>query len=224
MTPLTTIDYPNHLSAVIYCQGCGWQCSYCHNPEMIDCKKPGCIEWHEILAFLRSRQGLLDAVVFSGGEPLMQAGLYEAISEVKALGFKIGLHTGGAVAKRFKQVLPLVDWVGFDVKGLLQVADAIMGIKGAAKANWQGLEILLESGVDYQCRTTVHWSLTSPRQLKELASQLAAKGVANYSVQIARNGNTLDANLPANHIARESELNLKSQLSNQFKAFAWVNS
>ena len=95
LTPLTTIDYPDNLSAVVFCQGCPLRCRYCHNAELLPRRGATHIAWRDILYFLRQRQGLLDAVVFSGGEPTQQRGLADAIDEVRALGFKIGLHTAG---------------------------------------------------------------------------------------------------------------------------------
>ena len=83
ITPLTTIDFPGRLAAVLYGQGCPWRCGYCHNPELLDATTPAAVPWPEVLAFLKSRQGLLDGVVFSGGEPTLQAALPAALAEVR---------------------------------------------------------------------------------------------------------------------------------------------
>ena len=83
MTPLTSIDFPGHLAAVLYLQGCPWRCGYCHNPELIPARSEVRIGWEEVLAFLQRRRGLLDGVVFSGGEPTSQAELLEAIASVQ---------------------------------------------------------------------------------------------------------------------------------------------
>ena len=117
ITPLTTTDFPGRLAAVLYCQGCPWRCSYCHNPELLDATTPAEMDWPQVLAFLRKRQGLLDGVVFSGGEPTLQAGLPQALEQVRALGFATALHTGGMYPERLAAVLPLLDWVGLDIKG-----------------------------------------------------------------------------------------------------------
>ncbi|MCU7809345.1 MAG: anaerobic ribonucleoside-triphosphate reductase activating protein, partial [Candidatus Thiodiazotropha sp. (ex Semelilucina semeliformis)] len=93
LVPMTTVDYPGCLSAVIFCQGCPLRCRYCHNSDLLPREAEATIPWREILDFLKRRQGLLDAVVFSGGEPTQQRALPDAIAEVSAMGFKIGLHT-----------------------------------------------------------------------------------------------------------------------------------
>ncbi len=135
ITPLTSIDFPGRLAAVLYCQGCPWRCGYCHNPELLDATTPAAVPWPEVLAFLKSRQGLLDGVVFSGGEPTLQAALPAALAQVRALGFQTALHTGGMYPERLQALLPLLDWVGLDIKGPLHAYDAITRTPGSgAKA------------------------------------------------------------------------------------------
>ena len=77
-TPFTTTDYPGQLAAVVFCQGCPWRCAYCHNPHLLPVEGPESHAWPDLLRFLASRRGLLDAVVFSGGEPTLQGGLADA--------------------------------------------------------------------------------------------------------------------------------------------------
>nr|WP_269151410.1 anaerobic ribonucleoside-triphosphate reductase activating protein [Stutzerimonas balearica] len=195
MVPLTTLDFPDHLACVLFCQGCGWRCRYCHNPQLIPAcgseEKP----WSEILGFLEQRVGLLEAVVFSGGEPTLQTALPEAIAQVRALGYKVGLHSAGIKPKLFANILPLVDWVGFDVKALPEQSAAITGVEGSGKANWKSLEHLLESGVEHECRTTVHWQLFDADSLWDLAQRLRRLGVERFAVQCVRTARMLDEDL-----------------------------
>lgn len=176
---------------------------------------------------MNKRKGLLEAVVFSGGEPLLQSALVQAIATVKNMGFKVGLHTGGSAPKRFKAILPNVDWVGFDVKDLPEYGDSIIRVNGAAEANWQSLDMLLESGVDYECRTTIHWNLTNPERVLKLAETLAEKGVTTYNLQIARNKNTLDKSLQNDEFAysmidKQTRLQLCAAIEPLFEKFRWV--
>ena len=87
--PFTTVDYPGHLAAVVFCQGCVWRCRYCHNPHL-QSFDGGRWNWEEILSLLAERKNFLEAVVFSGGEPTTQPCLPVAMRAVKDLGFKIG--------------------------------------------------------------------------------------------------------------------------------------
>nr|WP_155551686.1 anaerobic ribonucleoside-triphosphate reductase activating protein [Stutzerimonas degradans] len=195
LVPLTTLDFPDHLACVLFCQGCGWRCRYCHNPQLIPAcgseEKP----WAEVLAFLEQRIGLLEAVVFSGGEPTLQSALPDAIAQVRALGYKVGLHSAGIKPKLFRQVLPLVDWVGFDIKALPEQSTLITGVEGSGKANWKSLDHLLESGVEHECRTTVHWNLFDAERLWDMAQRLRARGVERFVVQCVRTARMLDASL-----------------------------
>ena len=127
-----------------------------------------------ILARLAQRQGLLDAVVFSGGEPLAQAGLGDAMRDVRALGFAIGLHTGGAYPRRLDTVLPLVDWLGLDVKAPGDDYARVTGVAGSGAPAWASLDLANASGVDVEVRTTVHASLTSSDALERMGLNAAA--------------------------------------------------
>lgn len=97
LTPFTTIDFPGKLAAVIFCQGCPWRCGYCHNRHLLDAGQPGTVPWHEVIRFLEQRRGLLDAVVFSGGEPTLQTRLPDAVAAVRRMGFLTRWAVPGAL-------------------------------------------------------------------------------------------------------------------------------
>lgn len=183
LTRLSTCDWPGELVATIFTQGCPWRCSYCHNPSLIPAGTAGSVTWSEILAFLERRRGLLDGVVFSGGEPTLQAGLPAAMKDVRALGFGVGLHTGGAYPERLAELLPLVDWVGFDVKADFAGYEVVTGVARSGAKAAESLRRLLASGVAYEVRTTVHPRLMDSHALDHLAAQLQRLGVSTYVVQ-----------------------------------------
>jgi pyruvate formate lyase activating enzyme len=196
LTPLTTLDYPGELAAVLFCQGCPWRCRYCHNGHLLGAESPAdAPRWDAVLGWLHRRRGLLDAVVFSGGEPTAQAGLGDAMDRVRSLGFRIGLHTGGAYPRRLARVLDRVDWVGFDIKALPGDYPALTGVQGSGTAAWQGLEVLLASGVAHQVRVTVHPLLLPPERLERLLERLHSHGVGEPVLQDCRTGRTLDPTL-----------------------------
>ncbi|OGP12919.1 MAG: anaerobic ribonucleoside-triphosphate reductase activating protein [Deltaproteobacteria bacterium GWA2_54_12] len=155
LTPCTTIDYPGELAAVVFCQGCPWRCRYCHNRHLLEAGTPGAIGWDEVMRFLGRRRGLLDAVVFSGGEPTMQPGLADAILMVREMGFKVGLHTAGPYPDRLSDCLPWLDWVGMDIKAPFEEYERITGIPGSAAASRVSAELLRRSGIQHQFRTTL---------------------------------------------------------------------
>jgi pyruvate formate lyase activating enzyme len=174
LTPFTTIDYPGELAAVVFCQGCPWRCGYCHNRHLIPKQADTQDRWEEIISFLESRRGLLDAVVFSGGEPTMQSRLVSAISTVKQMGFLIGLHTAGAFPKVLEQVLPLTDWIGMDIKAPFEEYDMITGVPGSGDAAHRSTELVRQSGVLHQFRTTIDPFLQKNQRVKSMQQMAAA--------------------------------------------------
>jgi anaerobic ribonucleoside-triphosphate reductase activating protein len=195
-TRLTTIDYPGELSAVVFCQGCPWRCRYCQNGDLLDSTAvESLIDWADIRAFLRGRVGLLDAVVFSGGEPTVQTALGAAMRETRALGYKIGLHTSGAYPERLRTLLPLIDWVGLDIKTLPEDYAALTGLPDSGERAWASLALLLEAGVNLEVRTTLMPGWTSD-YLHVLSCTLAATGVRRYVLQICATQRALDPNMP----------------------------
>ncbi|HEY0825971.1 MAG TPA: anaerobic ribonucleoside-triphosphate reductase activating protein [Ramlibacter sp.] len=211
LTRWTSIDFPGRLAAVVFLQGCPWRCGYCHNPELLDAGGEGALSWQEVRAFLESRRGLLDGVVFSGGEPTLQAGLAAALDEVRAMGFATALHTGGMYPRRLAALLPRLDWVGLDIKGPWERIDAITQSHGSAERVKESLAHLLASGVAHECRTTWHEGLFGVPELHALAAELAALGVERWALQQCRGAGGRDR-------VRDADL---SALRDRFREFAY---
>lgn len=195
LVSLSTVDWPGHLVATAFLQGCPWRCTYCHNSAILDPRTPGVVPWQAVRELLARRRGLLDGVVFSGGEPTRQAGLVAAMREVKEAGFLVGLHTGGAYPRRLRQLLPLVDWVGLDIKAPARLYRAITRTGGpttSADQAFSSLELVLASGVDVQVRTTVDPTVMSDDDVAELSAVLAARGVREHVLQTVRADGTTE--------------------------------
>ncbi|WP_081861561.1 anaerobic ribonucleoside-triphosphate reductase activating protein [Cellulomonas sp. HZM] len=190
LTPLSTCDWPGRLVATVFLQGCPWRCTYCHNSAILDPRTPGVVPWRDVTDLLARRRGLLDGVVLSGGEPTRQLAVVEAAREVRAAGFGVGLHTGGAYPRRLAELLPLVDWVGFDVKAPARLYDAITRRGGAGPA-FESLRLVLDAGVDVQVRTTVDPTVLHDDDVAELTAALRALGVRDHVLQrVRRDGTT----------------------------------
>jgi len=198
VTPLTTIDFPGELAAVVFCQGCPWQCRYCQNGHLLPRNFRSEIAWQDVADLLHRRRGLLDAVVFSGGEPTLQRGLPGAVSEVRALGFKVGLHTAGCYPERLAEILPAVDWVGLDIKALPQDYTALTGAPGSGKRALESLDYLVESGVPHEVRVTVHDALLPPEKLQRLIDLLVDRGAGKVMLQRCRTQHVVDPDLGDN--------------------------
>ncbi|XHR31222.1 MAG: anaerobic ribonucleoside-triphosphate reductase activating protein [Chthoniobacteraceae bacterium] len=187
IVPMTTVDFPGRIACVIFTQGCPWRCPYCHNAGLRPMKSNGNLPWKGVLSFLEERGGFLDGVVFSGGEPTRNARLPEAIRQIRELGYAIGLHTAGIYPKRLAAVLPLVDWVGLDIKAPLDRRYQVLtGSAGSAMRVMISLNLVQHSGVDFQLRTTVDPQFTSSRDLDDLRSHLRMAGAPEPVIQPAR--------------------------------------
>jgi anaerobic ribonucleoside-triphosphate reductase activating protein len=217
LVPLTTVDYPQRLACVVFVQGCPWRCAYCHNPHLQRRRAAARLGWDNVLAFLRRRVGLLDAVVFSGGEPTADPALPAAILQVRELGFAVGLHTAGPYPVRLKGLLPQVDWVGMDVKTELADYDRVTGCRGSGARALASIELLLASGVEHELRTTWHPALTETSKLLALAERLASMGVRRYALQAFRPQGCVDASLGQAPVSIPS--GLVEQLAARFPQF-----
>ena len=179
------VDFPNRMSAVVFMQGCPWRCPFCHNSHLQDININTDIVWYKFVDFLKTRKGILDAVVFSGGEPLVQRFLKSAMIEVKELGFQVGLHTGGYLPEHFKDVIDVVDWVGFDIKAPLDDLryKEVTGSAQNVEKVKQSLKILIESGKHFECRTTCDPRFLTIEDIYVIANTLKELGVREYYLQ-----------------------------------------
>lgn len=226
ITPYSSIDYPGQFSAVVFIQGCPWRCLYCHNPHMQPRQfDPKLVHssWGELQNLLNRRKGLLDAVVFSGGEPTLDHHLEAAMQAVKKQGFLIGLHTSGCYPLHLKPLLKWTDWIGLDVKAALHDEKAYRKITGLEKSEpaqqvLSCLKLIQQSGVDYECRTTAHPAYLSNEKILDLAKGLQTLGVKRYALQIYRLPPHL--NLPFPNVGYEYPSNeVIEQLKAMFPCF-----
>ena len=195
--PFTSNDYPDALAAVVFCQGCPWHCGYCHNPHLVPARGGVELEFDGILDWLDSRRGLLDAVVFSGGEPTAQVAIGEAIAAIRARGFRIGLHTGGAYPRRLAELLERIDWVGIDVKAPFAAYESVTRAARSGEAAWKSLACIVAAGISYEVRTTMHPTLTPAAAMESLARELAERGISRWVLQPFRAVGCPDADLIA---------------------------
>lgn len=195
ITPFSATDYPGKLAAVVFVQGCPWRCGYCHNPHLQPRLAHSPMPWPQVLELLRRRIGLIDAVVFSSGEPIIDPALAHAIGVVRALGFAVGLHSAGTYPKRLAEILPLLDWIGLDIKASFAQYDRITQVAGSGSQAQAAAEAILVSGVDYEFRTPIHPALLPEAEV--LAQSLAQMGVQKYVLQVFRAQGSQDEALVA---------------------------
>ncbi len=183
--PFSACDWPGRLCAVVFLAGCPWRCGYCHNPHLLR-RKNGQTDWPRFISWLANRCGLLDGVVFSGGEPLQEPTLPLLLQQVRAMGFATGLHTSGSYPHRLAKALPLLDWVGLDIKTLPSHYAALTGVTGSGEHVQNSLSLLLSSNVTFECRSSIHPHWHSRQTLQQMAAWLSTHGVRHYAWQLLR--------------------------------------
>jgi pyruvate formate lyase activating enzyme len=185
LTLLTTVEWEGRLAAVLFLQGCPWRCRYCHNARLVATRQAGQLSWADALALLAERQGFIDAVVFSGGEPTFQPGLPEALQAVAGLGYEVALHTNGYSPTALDRALQTgaVSYVALDVKAPFTRYAQVTGVRGSGKGALESLNLLLATGLPHEVRTTWHSALLTPGDLLSLGRDLSRRGVQAYYLQ-----------------------------------------
>lgn len=202
------IDFHGKMCAVIFTQGCNFKCSFCHNSGLLSCdtfEESYCQE--NIFEFLESRIGLLEGVVITGGEPTMQKNLIPFLEKVKGMGYSVKLDTNGSNPDVLEKVVQaeLVDYIAMDIKAppgkyrLLACTD--INIEKIKKS----IDIIQNSGLEYEFRTTVVSPFLDLGDLQEIASLLNDK--KKYKLQeFVPKSTVLDVSLLESHQYSSSEI------------------
>lgn len=173
------LDYPDKISAIVFTQGCNFRCGYCHNPELLVIKeKPDNSGFFE---FLKNRKGKLDGVVITGGEPCLQADLHDFIKQIRKMGFCVKLDTNGSMPDALKQVIFDVDYVAMDIKAPVEKYGEITKVNVNLDKIKESIKLIMESGVDYEFRTTVIKSQLNLKDFENIGKLI--KGAKRYYLQ-----------------------------------------
>ena len=196
------IDYPGRISAVVFTQGCNFRCPYCHNPSLVYPEQYGAlIDPEEVLRFLSKRQGLIDAVVITGGEPLLQQDLEVFLQKVRDMGFKVKLDTNGSRPDRLKSLLSagLIDYVAMDYKAPLRAYSHVAGVDVKIEKIQESITYIISSGVEYEIKSTIY-SRLGMNSIIDMISELKSLGVEVYYLQIFKSRDNNDEFLRATDI------------------------
>ena len=156
---LSLLDFPGKVAATVFTGGCNFRCPFCHNaPLVLPGRGTSALDAGGVLDFLASRRGLLDGVVLSGGEPLLQPDAADFLAEVKAMGFAVKLDTNGCHPDALADILDrrLADYVAMDIKNSLEKYPWTVGVPGFDTAPVErSAQLLMEGPADYEFRTTL---------------------------------------------------------------------
>ena len=182
---LTLLDYPGLVACTVFTVGCNMRCPFCHNALLVSkIEEENALDEGGFFAFLKKRQGILDGVCITGGEPTLQQDLPEFIAKIKALGFKVKLDTNGSFPDRIKSILETgnVDYVAMDIKNTLAKYPETVGIPGFDTSKIErSIKIIKESGIPYEFRTTAVSPLHEADDFEEIAKLI--EGSQGYFIQ-----------------------------------------
>jgi len=172
---MTLLDYPGKVACTIFTQGCNFRCPFCHNSDLLGSEGPETIPEETLMAFLRKRVGLLDAVCITGGEPTLQPGLEDLIVKIKALGYLVKLDTNGSRPEVLKALVEknLLDYVAMDIKNSPEKYGATAGVPNMRLDKIEeSIQYLLAGNVAYEFRTTVMDELHEPEDFEAIGKWL----------------------------------------------------
>lgn len=206
------IDYPDNISTVLFTQGCNMNCPYCHNPELIsETNKNNYLNLENLWDFLDKRAGLIDGVVITGGEPLIQESIYDLLVKIKEYGLLIKLDTNGTNYYLLKKILDdnLADYIAMDIKGSIKDYGKFCGIKiNKAIINniEKSIELLINSSnIFTEMRTTVVPGMHNKNIIKKIAKRVS--GIDKFFIQNFRPNKVNDPDFEEKRRFSEKELN-----------------
>jgi pyruvate formate lyase activating enzyme len=167
------LDFPDRVSAIIWTVDCNFRCPFCYNSTLVF-GKVQLIPEEEVLSFLETRKGLLEGLVISGGEPLMQKDIAEFCEKVKKIGLLIKIDTNGMYPDKLKELIDkkLVDYIAMDVKAPKNKYDTVSGVKTDVQKIQKSIDLIRNSGVDYEFRTTFTPGLLTKQDIIEIGKWL----------------------------------------------------
>ncbi len=205
---VSLLDYPDKISSIIFTYGCNLRCPFCHNPELVIQTSDNNLEVseEELINYLQSRRGLIDAVVITGGEPLIYDDIGELISSIKKMGYLIKLDTNGFFPKRLFELIEknLLNYIAMDIKCPLKEYNTFSGDPEASKKVLDSINIVMTSGLDYEFRTTYVKGLHRISDGDEITRIIP--NAKKYYIQNFRSGKTIDPKLDSSYSFTEDEL------------------
>lgn len=191
---LTLIDYPGKLAATVFFTGCNFRCPWCYSSELVlpeKIKEQPKISQKELFSFLKERQGLLEGIVICGGEPTINRDLPRFIKKVKELGYAVKLDTNGSNPKMLKKLIKnkLIDYVAMDIKLPKEKYPKIL--KAKVDDIEKSIELLKNSGIDFEFRTTVVPTIHTKEDFLKIAKWIGGPKI-KYYLQNFRPEKTLD--------------------------------
>lgn len=180
---LTLLDYSGLVACIVFTKGCNLRCPFCHNASLALNKTDDFLDESEVFDYLKERSGLLDGVVISGGEPLLQPDISDFLERVKKLHYKIKIDTNGTKPDILEDLISrgLADRVAVDIKNSPEGYGLACGVKADLEAIQKTIDLLMSGDVEYEFRTTVVKGIHTEESISSLAKWI--KGAKEYYLQ-----------------------------------------
>lgn len=211
---LTLLDYPGKVACILFTKGCNFRCPFCHNGSLVRGDEAQTITDTEILTFLKKRQGILEGVCITGGEPLLHKGLKDFIKEVRKLGYSVKLDTNGSFPEKLKSLVEegLVDYVAMDIKNSFAKYPLTCGVETDIDNIKESIDFLMSDSVDYEFRTTLVKELHTFGDMEEIGKNIS--GAKRYFLQNFKDsGDVLEENM---HPFEESDLEKMKNIATKY--------
>ncbi len=168
------LDFPSNFCCTVFLAGCNFRCGYCYNPKLIEINNKNSISEEDFFTFLDTRKGKLDGVCILGGEPLIHNEIQPFIKKIKDKGFKVKIDTNGSNPNLLKELInkKLINYVAMDIKASKENYQQFFHQKDYINEIEQSIEILKQSNIDYEFRTTIIPSIIDEEELKKICKWL----------------------------------------------------
>ncbi|MCX6797857.1 MAG: anaerobic ribonucleoside-triphosphate reductase activating protein [Candidatus Falkowbacteria bacterium] len=216
---LSLLDYPGHLAAVVFTQGCNFRCHFCYNPQLVlpNKEKGPILTESDLFLFLKNRLGKLEGVVITGGEPTLHPDLPQFIKAIKDLGYLIKLDSNGTNPKMLRALIKakLIDYIAMDIKAPLDKYSDTVGVGVDCDNIKKSVKIIMTSGLPYEFRTTLVPGLIVPTDLKAMGKLI--KGASKWYLQKFKSDTDLvDFNFKAGKSFTSQEMKIMAAVGGQF--------
>lgn len=216
---LTLLDFPDVVSCIVFTKGCNLRCPFCHNSSLVvDSKLTPEIDEEEVFSYLNKRKNILDGVVISGGEPLLQKDIKDFIVRIKTLGYKVKLDTNGVNSKLLSELIDekLVDYVAMDIKNTFDKYDMTTGKSNSKIDNIkESIRILKKEKVPYEFRTTIVKDFHNIEDIKKILKYI--NGSKYFIQNFVDNENTIKKGLTG--FTKDELININNELKKDFTNF-----
>ena len=217
---MTLIDYPGKIATTVFTVGCSFRCPFCHNPELV--LRPGIknnLE-KEFFKFLEKRKGKLEGVCITGGEPTIQSDIIDFIKKIKKIGYSVKLDSNGSRPDVLRKIIKerLVDFIAMDIKDSQEKYQKTTGEKADIERIKLSVEIIRNSKIPYEFRTTVVPGIHKEKDFEKIAKWI--RGSRAYYLQEYRETKILDSNLKKITKGKSIDLEkIKNKIEKNFENF-----